>query len=752
MGALMGNKIWYILGLQSYANENSGAALLRCSEDGEVLDFVAISEERLIRQKHPYVFPIHSLKYCLDHYGISSLSDIDLIVTDHVRQKRWFFSGPSYNISEFDYLKLKLDFDPDKIIVISHHMAHAASVYYTSDFNDAAILIVDGNGSDLETTSFLVGEGDRIRYIDSYRAQGIGALYHTVSHWILNMGPGGEGKTMGLAPFGAAYDPVLRIEGRYDGIKTDYSRFVRRQPYSDVLNQINPAFRINPLRGEHRRCPDKTHLLDPYFARVAFDVQQEAERAMVHLGREIEKRTGKKNICLSGGVALNSVANKIMFDATGFERIGLFPAASDSGIPLGLALWGYHNARELGDAPRRRVSFKHAYTGTDYGKERILDMLRRHDIPHRRVGMQEVARRIADGEIIGWFQGGSEYGPRALGHRSILADSRRAEMTDVVNSRVKHREGFRPFAPAVLAEHCAEYFDIEGESPFMLLVADVKKPREIPAVTHVDNTARVQTVTHEANGVFYELVAAFKDITGVPVILNTSFNDAGEPIVETPEDATICFLRTEMHALVLDDWLIDVRDIADKGALAARLDEERQAAIAARRQEALDRFFPGYNAEECRTLVEEYNRMSAWHACYSPKYELEKQVSAWLRDKARVLIVGTVDHTALLPQVINGFTQLDVVGYVDFDGRPDLHDGRSQPYPVCGWDAVEAGNYDALLVSSHEFMYDILDAVQAKKVGKPVYAIYDNATRSMLNTLDRLPHFPQPARLMTQAC
>lgn len=731
----------YVLGLQCFANQDSGACLLRFSRDGKVLDYVAISEERLIRKKYPYTFPVHSIGYCMDHYGLKDLSSIDLLVTDYIRVKRWFNSGPGYNISEFDYLKLKFDIDPRKIVSISHHMAHAASAYYASGFNDAAVLIVDGNGSDLQTTSFFDAEKGKLRYIDEYKAQGIGAVYAVVTNWILNLGTGGEGKTMGLAPYGEQYEPVLQLEGTLDGIKNDFSDFVRRQPFSDVLNQMDPANRKNPLRGEYRRADGKESVLDPYFARAAFEVQKETERVLVHLGREIEKRTKRKKICLAGGVALNSVANKIMFDVTDFEEIFVFPACSDTGIPFGLAVWGYYNARELGNFERQSLNFQHAYTGISYPEKHTTDMFGRHGIPHRKTNPAEVAQLIADGNIIGWFQGGSEYGPRALGHRSILADSRKAEMSDIINKRVKHREAYRPFAPAVLAEDCAEYFDIEGESPYMLLVGKVKKPDVVPSITHIDGTARVQTVTKEDNGVFYDLVRAFKEITGVPVILNTSFNDAGEPIVETPEDAMICFLKTEMDYLVLGNFLIDAKDF-DKASLAQSMDDERKTGIEKRERENISRFFPGNDKDECNRFTKESNRMSEWHVRYRSKYELENKVLEWVRDKSRILIVGTADHTALLLKCINGFYDVGVVGFVNADERCEQDDApRNHPFSECGWDALEDGEVDEILISSYEYMYDILDSIRQRGIDKPVYPIYDNASRSFFETLGDFPSF-----------
>ncbi|MDO8607359.1 MAG: carbamoyltransferase C-terminal domain-containing protein [Phaeospirillum sp.] len=702
---------------------------------------MAISEERLIRRKFPYTFPVHSLAYCMERFGLTDLSQIDVLVSDFIRRKQWFRSGPAYNTSDFDYLKIKFDFDPAKIVQISHHMAHAAAAYYASGYESSAILIVDGNGSDLETTSFLVGEGTKISYVDTYRGRGIGAVYSAVTNWILGLGTGGEGKTMGLAPYGESHDKVLEINGVLDGIRNDFSSFMRRMPYSDILNQIDLAHRINPLHKDYPRASGKEQVQEPYFARVAFDVQAETERVMIHLGKELFARTKQPNVCVAGGVGLNSVANKLMFDASGFENIFAFPACSDAGIPFGLALWGYYNAEQFKHLPKRRISFGNAYTGRDYPQGEIDDVLDRNAVPSTRTTPDEVARLLSEGKIVGWFQGGSEYGPRSLGHRSILADSRRAEMRDIVNERVKHRETYRPFAPAVLLEDCAEYFDIDGDSPFMLLVADTKRPDLVPAVTHVDNTARVQTVTAHNNGVFYDLVAAFKRLTGVPVLMNTSFNDAGEPIVETPEDALICFSRTEMDYLVLGDRLIAAGDAVR--AIGKTLFDQRAALIVRREAEITARFFPGGDKTERDAYVEAENRQAVWHTLYRAKYELERKVMEWAKERKRVLVVGTLDHTDALLRHIGGLATLTLTGIVAF-AETEYPTGDApalERLTRLDGAAIKAGDYDAILVSSHEFHYEILDLLDNAGLTDRAFSPYDNSSRSLIEAFQCLPSF-----------
>lgn len=739
------NDLRYILGIQSFANQDSGACIVRFSEDGSVLDYVAISEERLIRKKFPYSFPVHSLGYCMDHYGLDSLEQIDLMVVDNIRVERWFRSGPAYNCSDFDYLKMKFKFPLDRIEVIDHHLAHAASTFYASNFDDAAILIIDGNGSDLQTTSFFDANSEGIVPLDTYRARGIGAVYSAVTKSILGLGTGGEGKTMGLAPFGEKYDRVIEFDAKYDGIRTDYSKFIRRMPYSDILTQLDGANRIYPFKQQYERCDDKDRVIEPYFARVAFDVQEETEKAITHLGKELEKQSKSSRVCLAGGVALNSVANKIMFDATSFEEMFVFPACSDAGIPFGLAIWGYYQSTRFNGIKRRKIKFNNAYTGVDYGQDRIDDAISKYEIEASDTTPEEVAKLISEGNIVAWFQGGSEYGPRALGHRSILADSRREEMKEIVNTRVKHRETYRPFAPAVLLEDVSEFFEIEGESPYMLVVADVKKPQDVPSTTHVDNTARVQTVTQADNGVFYDLIAAFKDITGIGCIMNTSYNDAGEPIVETPEDAMICFLRTDIDYLVLGNKLIKATD--QDRSVADKMDADRQKRIEENELAYIGRFFGDYDEDERNHFVEKETLRAVWHVSERSRYELERKVLEWRKAESRVLVIGTPDHTRCLVDHINGLSDLSIVGFVPFEGsldEPTLpHPEDFQiPFPEKTPACIDEGEFDVILISSHEFQYEISHLLSEKNVSAEVYEVYDNSSRSLILTTKQEPRFP----------
>ena len=496
----------FILGIQCFATMDSGACIMESNENNKIYDYVAISEERLIRKKHPYTFPLHSIKYCMDHFNIKSFNDIDLVVSDIIREPTWHRSGPSYNIKEFDYIKKILALPESKIIQINHHLAHAASVYYTSGFKNAAILIVDGNGTDLETNSFYEGKNNKIKLIDKYKGRGIGIVYNIITKDCLNLGTGGEGKTMGLAPFGGKSKPIINFSKvKYNGIVTDYSSILRRIPFSDIIS-LEGGEKIKKLNIKLPKRSKKTNILQNKWRQIAFDLQDETERCLIHLGKEIQKKVNSTNICLAGGVALNSVANQKLFDNTKFKKIFVYPACSDAGIPFGLCVWALYNHPKFKIKKRKIHKLKNAYTGITYNDDKIKKVLEKYKIKSEKINLEKIANFISSGKIIGWFQNGSEYGPRALGNRSILADSRNPEMQDIVNNKVKHRENFRPFAPAVLEEDYKKYFKLKNPSPYMLLVAKVKNPKIIPSVTHVDGTARVQTVNKYQNEIFYNLI------------------------------------------------------------------------------------------------------------------------------------------------------------------------------------------------------------------------------------------------------
>lgn len=497
--------------------------------------------------------------------------------------------------------------------MINHHDAHAASAFFCSPFEEAAVLVYDGSGEAFqtrfgvcghETETLYHGVGNQLYQIqktvharDGSRYPftfGIGKLYSLLSSEYLNFGLFNAGKMMGLSAYGD--DSILKqfkAEAWYteneghiicnSKITWKKSQQILHRKILKFLKQplaLTKMYILLLLRLLTRRLyrgyaadpgifpkivlplpPRATNvpLPDMYYASVARAGQEIMEKVAELWGKKLKDITQSKNICIAGGVGLNIDANRNFLTKNGFERIFVQPASDDSGIGLGCALFGYHVILGVQD---RFWEMKSASLGRSYSDQEIRDALgeRKNEIiyEHREDAVEYIAKKISDGKIIGWFQGGSEFGPRALGNRSIVCDARRKDMKDVLNARVKHREMWRPFAASVLQEKVRDYFELEYDSPFMLLAAPVKKEMrtKIPSVVHIDGTCRIQTVTLESNARYYRLINAFYEITKTPLILNTSFNLGGEPIVESPGDALKAFLSTQMDYLVLEDFVI----------------------------------------------------------------------------------------------------------------------------------------------------------------------------------------------------
>lgn len=589
-----------ILGFMNYASHDPGACII--TDKNGTLEYMTISDERVSRVKNSYFFPARAIKYCMDYFGIRSFDEIDTVVVDYGFNKQLTNTTLHYRKLEADYIKTKLAIDPKKIIFAdSHHTAHATSAFYPSHFDDAAVLVVDGFGSCAETNSVYVADyKNGVQLVDRAYGQGIGLVYLLVTMDILGFGIGEEGKTMGLAPLGRNVkgDPILQLNPRYDGIVTDFSEFFDRAPFIGLKQKLP-------------RCPSRAEVTNEYYAKIAYEVQAEAERCLIHLANHAYKVTGKKKLCFAGGVALNCVANDKILANTPFEEIFIQPAASDCGVPFGLALWGW----EQKVAPPR-IAWTHAYMGKTYEAAGIRELLDETNIAYDDASVDTVAELIANEKIVGWFVGGSEIGPRALGHRSILADPRFAKTKDLINAKVKHREMYRPFAPSVLDEYANEYFQLsDPQSKYMLLAPHVRPERmaDIPAVVHVDETARVQTVDKETSPQYYALIDAFRKKTGVPIVLNTSFNDNGEPIVETPIDALLCFLRTEIDYVYLDGMLIAKDSIADVGACVDYLTDKRRSALQKSYETALACITKGYSTEEMQDYLRMHVPMGAYY-------------------------------------------------------------------------------------------------------------------------------------------
>jgi carbamoyltransferase len=573
-----------ILGINAY-HGNASAAIV-CQ--GRLV--AAVEEERFNRVKYAAGFPAHAIRYCLKEAGLE-LKDIDHVAVPRNPYARlgtklfYAIRMPSFArervkvLAKFtgipEALAQAFDTDPAKIAAkfhrIEHHQAHLASAFFVSPFERAALLSADGLG-DFASTMWGTGEGSLMK-IDGAIAfpHSLGLFYSAVTQYLGFLKFGDEYKVMGLAAYGEAeqletFRDIVRANGDGFRLGLDYFTHHRSGPElswadADKTPTMGKMFsetmerRLGPKRN-----PEE--LLEQRHRNLASALQARLEEVYLGMLKKLAERTGLKAVCLAGGVAFNCVANGKIFDATGFEQVYVHPAAGDGGLAVGAAFFVWH---QIFRKPRSFV-MDHAYWGPGYTRGEIRRTIDASSLPQNGWRVEELAEDlliqrtaaiVADGKILGWFQGRAEWGPRALGNRSIVADPRRPEMKEILNQRIKHREIFRPFAPSILAESTGEWFEKSHPSPFMTLAYAVRlgKRDKIPAPTHVDGTGRLQTVTCEANPRYWGLIKAFEQLTGVPVVLNTSFND-NEPIVCRPQEALDCFQRTQMDALVLGDFLI----------------------------------------------------------------------------------------------------------------------------------------------------------------------------------------------------
>lgn len=558
-----------IIGISAFYHD-AAACLLR---DGAIV--AAASEERFTRKKHDADFPEHALRYCLEAGKIRAddLAYVGFYEKPFIKFKRILYTHlacyprsfrpflkaiPSWMSEKLvipSLIRQKLGYEGE-VLLIEHHLSHAASSYLLSPFKEAAILTVDGVGEWSTATYGRGVENDITLFREIRFPHSLGLLYSAFTYYLGFKVNSAEYKVMGLAPFGDPkyYNKIRQlIDVRPDG------SFQLDMAYFDYLTGLTMTNgRFEQLLGGPVRKPNDP--LEQRHKDIAASVQRVTDEVMLQMATCIGKETGSRNLCLAGGVALNCVANGKILREGPFEHLFIQPAAGDAGGAVGIASYIYHTLLKN----ERNFVMRHAFTGPEYGREEIRDFLTDNAIPFielpREELLQRVAQLIVEQNVIGWFQGRMEFGPRALGARSILADARNPENKDRVNLKIKFREGFRPFAPSVLADRCSEYFELTEPSPFMLLVAPVRPDkRVIPSVTHVDGSARVQTVDRETNPLFYDLIAAFDRLTGVPAIINTSFNVRGEPIVCTLAEAYRCFVQTGMDYLVLGNCLLDKR-------------------------------------------------------------------------------------------------------------------------------------------------------------------------------------------------
>jgi carbamoyltransferase len=593
-----------VLGISAYYHD-SAAAMVR---DGEIV--AAAQEERFTRKKHDSSFPVHAVQYCLEAAGVT-LDAVDYIVfydkpfLKFERLLETYLAFAPRGLRSFQmaiplWIREKLfqkqllvreleRISPaegleGKLLFTEHHMSHAASAFFPSPFDEALVLTMDGVG-EWATTSVALGRGNHIEVIrEIHFPHSLGLLYSAFTYYTGFKVNSGEYKLMGLAPYGEPRFAARILDNLLD-LKPDGSFRLNMNYFNYCTGLTMTNARFDALFGLPARKPEE--LLTPVHMDIAASIQNVLEEVVLRMTRSLAEETGMRNLCLAGGVALNCVANgKILRDGR-FDGIWIQPAAGDAGGALGAALAACHLYK---GQPRTANSssdrMNGAYLGPEFSQREIERRLQAAGAVFSTVGdadlLQASAEALVDGKALGWFQGRMEFGPRALGSRSILGDARSPSMQSVLNLKVKYRESFRPFAPAVLREDVAEWFEIDADSPYMLLVADVVQRRripmtpeeqklfgieklnvprsEIPAVTHVDYSARVQTVHRETNPRFHALISLFKQRTGCPVIVNTSFNVRGEPIVCTPEEAFRCFMGTEIEALAVGNCFLRKED------------------------------------------------------------------------------------------------------------------------------------------------------------------------------------------------
>jgi carbamoyltransferase len=606
-----------ILGISAFYHDSAAAIL----QDGEVI--AAAQEERFSRIKNDPGFPREAIRFCLSYAGIA-LQDLDAVVfydkpfLKFERLLETYYSfAPKGLVSFLDampvWIKEKLfmkrilykelkgitDFGQKRPLLLfpEHHLSHAASAYYPSPFREAAILTLDGVG-EWATVSISKGQGKDITMLKQLDfPHSLGLLYSAFTYYCGFAVNGGEYKLMGLAPYGNRDGENCRrmvgiIKDRLVDVKADGSFFLRQEYFSYATGRrMVKDGDWEKLFGFPRRKEDAP--LEQVYCDMALAIQAVTEEMVLALAGEARTLTGCDNLCLAGGVALNCVANGKLQAAGIFRDIFIQPAAGDAGGALGAA-YAAHHIYFGGEKAGLQTpdGLRGSYLGPEFGETDILPVARKYGALFRRMESvtalaEETARLIAEGNVVGWFQGRMEFGPRALGARSILADARRPEMQRQLNLSIKNREGFRPFAPAVLAEEASNYFEMEGRSPYMLLVKEVKKQRQaplpagymawdwkeklhfrhsdLPAVTHVDYSARVQTVDEHSEPRFRQLLEAFNRLTGCAVLINTSFNVRDEPIVNTPEDAFRCFQQTQMDYLVIGDFIFGKKGYIAEG-------------------------------------------------------------------------------------------------------------------------------------------------------------------------------------------
>ena len=563
----------YNLGISCYYHD-SAAALLK---DGHVV--AAVEEERFSRKKFDDDFPKMAIDWCLNEANvmpsqIDSIAFYDKPILKFERLLDNYIAVAPRGLYSFldvipKWLHKRLWIKSDirkslkgfkgEIIFPEHHMSHAAHAFYTSPFDESAILTIDGVG-EWSTTSYGYAKNDSVKITNDIRwPHSLGLFYSAFTYFLGFKVNEGEYKLMGLSSYGKPKYYDLILDNLID-VKDDGSIHLNMEYFAFTYDKVMTNKKFSELFGIERKLKDEKTL------QIHFDIGASAQKVLedviLKMANHIHSKTKMKNLCIGGGVALNGVANYKILKESLFENIHIPPSPGDAGSAVGAAQYLYYiyHKNPKNTSNSAQLIHENIYVGPSFTESDIKKFLDSQNILYesfdRKSLLKKTAQLIADGNVVGWYQGKMEWGPRALGNRSILADPRKSEMKDILNQKIKHRESFRPFAPSIMEEYASKYFEIDISSPYMLMVLPVKKPKDIPAVTHVDGTGRIQTVSKETNSLYYNLIQEFYKITGIPVIVNTSMNVMGEPIVNTPEQAYNMILKTDMDYLIMGNYLI----------------------------------------------------------------------------------------------------------------------------------------------------------------------------------------------------
>jgi len=564
----------YTLGISCYYHDSAAAVL----KDGKVV--AAVEEERFTREKNDDSFPKNAIDYCLKEAGISAkdltcVSFYDKSILKFERLLDNYIAVAPKGLGSFvdvipkwlhkrlwikDEIKKHLRGYTGKIYFPEHHLSHAAYTFFTSPFTDSAILTVDGVG-EWTTTSYGTASNTKIQLTNDLRwPHSLGMFYSAFTYFLGFKVNEGEYKLMGLSSYGKPkyYD---LIKNELIDVREDGSLRLNMKYFSFHWDKVMVNGKFQKLFDVPRRTEDtKTEQIH---YDIGASAQKVLEEILLKMANHIYEKTKQKNLCLGGGVALNGVANYRLLKEGPFEKLHIPPSPGDGGSAIGCAFYAYYsilNNERIIETDTAKMISNNVFLGPQYSNDEIISFLESYDIPYQKYDRQELLEKttklISEQNVVGWYQGRLEWGPRALGNRSILADPRNAKMKDILNEKIKHRESFRPFAPSILEEYASDYFELDIPSPYMLLVAKVKKPEKIPAVTHVDGTGRLQTVSKQSNVLYYDLINEFYKLTDVPVLINTSMNVRGEPIVNTPEEAFDMLLKTDMDYIVMGNCIV----------------------------------------------------------------------------------------------------------------------------------------------------------------------------------------------------